>query len=132
MQNLYTHSLVARTVFCCTVCLRILRTSSCVSHTGWLKVLKRCLSRECHTSPSRLLASHVSPISLFLARSLRDHSRLRLHRRSHPLDLAVYSRPLSAGHAPLRTCIATFGYLAKPGANTGYEPKEFDMTTSVD
>ena len=46
--------------------------------------------------------------------------------------LAELSRPKSAGHAPLRTCIAKFGYLAKSDANTGYEPKEFDKITSVD
>ena len=38
--------------------------------------------------------------------------------RSHPHDLAVLSRPKSAGHAPLRTCIAKFAHLAKSDANT--------------
>ena len=39
----------------------------------------------------------------------------------------------NAGHAPLRTCIAKFGYFAaKSDANTGYEPKKFDKNTSVD
>ena len=38
----------------------------------------------------------------------------------------------SAGHAPLRTCIEMFGYLAWTDANTSYEPKEIDKITSVD
>ena len=67
-----------------------------------------------------------------LARSLRDDSRLRLHWRSHPHDLAVLSRPKSAGHAPRRICIAKFGYLARSDVNTGYGPNEFDKNTSVD
>ena len=50
---------------------------------------------------------------------------------SHPHDLAVLSRPKSAGHAPLRTCIATFGYLAKSDANRSYESQS-DKITSVD
>ena len=45
---------------------------------------------------------------------------------------AKFSRPKSAEHAPLRKCIAKFGYLAKSDANTGYEPKKFDKIASVD
>ena len=81
---------------------------------------------------SRLLPSHVSPVFDIPARSLRDHSRQRLHWRSRPHVLAEPSRPKSAGHAPLRTCIAKFGYLARSDANTGYEPNEFDKNTFVD
>ena len=77
--------------------------------------------------------AHVSLI--FLAFSLLTvtvfavpaHS-LRHHVSGHVL--AEHSRPKSAGHAQLRTCIAKFGYLAKSDANTRYEPNEFD--TSVD
>ena len=68
--------------------------------------------------------SHVSPVSAVLVHPLR-----------HPLsvrNLAVLSRPKSAGYAPLRTCIEKFGYLAKSDADTGYEPKKFDKMTSVD
>ena len=39
--------------------------------------------------------------------------------------------PESAGHAQLRTSTDEFGYLAKSGLNTGYEPKEFDEIISV-
>ena len=68
-----------------------------------------------------------SPIFAVPARSLRDHSWLRLHwRLRHSQVLVVLSRLKSVGHAPLRTCIAKFGHLAKSDANTGYEPKEFD------
>ena len=44
---------------------------------AWLKGAKKVLCTWCHISPSRLLLSHVPPISAVLARSLRDHSRLR-------------------------------------------------------
>ena len=104
-----------------------------VSHTSMAQVSwQRCLSRVCLCSLSRLLPSHVLPIFAVPAKSLRDHSWQPLHWRSYPHDLAVLSRPWSARHAPLRTCIAKFGYLAKSDANTGYEPKEFDKNTSVD
>ena len=129
-----THTHLSRAHFFCaepTHC--VLRTSSCVSHTRMAQVsVKRCL-HMCHTSPSRLLSSDDSPIFLAVpARSLRDQSRLRLHWLWQPHDLAVLSRPESAGRAPLRTCIAKFGWLARSDANTGYEPKEFDKITSVD
>ena len=45
---------------------------------------------------------------------------------------AELSRPKSAGHAPLRTCIEGFGYRTKSDANTGYEPNDFDKITFVD
>ena len=74
----------------------------------------------------------IYPFVAVPARSLRDHSRLRLHWRPRPHVLAVLTCPESAGHAQLRTCIAKFGYLAKSDANTGYERKKFDKNTSVD
>ena len=94
-----------------------------VTCTHDLRVPKGSL-HMCRFSPSRLLPSHVSPVSAVPARSLRDH--LSVH------NLAVLSRPKSAGRAQLCTCIAKFGYLAKSDANTVYEPKEFDKITSVD
>ena len=45
---------------------------------------------------------------------------------------AVLSRPRSAGHAPLRTYIEKFRYLANSDTNTGCEPNEFDKITVVD
>ena len=113
---------------------RSLRTSHIfmrVTYAHGSRVLKRCL-HMCRLSPSRLLPSHDSPILAVPWRSLRDHSRLRLHWLRHPQVLAVLFRVESAGHAPLRTCIAKFGYLAKSDANTGCEPKKFDKITSVD
>ena len=128
----YTHLLHAH-FFCAQRAHSVLRTSSCVSHTRKAQVSwKRCLSHECHFSPSRLLPSHVSPTLAVSARSLRDHSRQRLHWRSRPRVLAELSRPESEGHAQLRTCIAKLGYLTKSDANTGYEPKKFGKKTSVD
>ena len=129
-QCTYTHLLHANVSAhnTCTFCLRTLRTSSCVSRIRMAQVsVKRCL-HMCHTSPSRVLHSHVSPVSADPARSLRDHSRLRLHWRSHPHDIAVLSRRKSAGHAPLSTCMAKLGYLTKSVANTGCEYTEWDTT----
>ena len=78
----------------------------------------------CHLSPSRLLHSHVSPVLAVPARSLRHY--VLVH------NLAVLSRPESAGYAPLRTCIEEIGYVAKSDAHTGYDPKNFDKITSAD
>ena len=107
-----------------------------VTHTHGSSVHKKVFAHVSLISPSRFLPSHVSPVFFaVLARSLRDHCRLRpprLHQQSHLHDLAVLSRPKSAGHAPLRTCIVKFGFLAKFGLTTGTEPKEFDKITSVD
>ena len=80
-------------------------------------VMKKVFVHASLISPSRHLPSHDSPVSAVLARPLRDQSRLRLHWRLHPHDLAVLSRPESAGHAPLRACIGKFGNFAKSGAN---------------
>ena len=126
------HSLVARTLFCCTVCPRTSAHLHACARTRVAQVfVKRCL-HMCRFSASRFLPSHVSLILAVPARSFRDHSRLRLHWRSRPHVLAVLTCPNSAGHAQLRTCIAKFGYLAKSDANTGCEPNEFDKITSVD
>ena len=134
-HTLYTRSLVARTCFCAQrgPLTHFAHLHACHIH-AWLKCheKRRCLSHECLCSLSRLHPSHDSLIFAVPWRSLRDHSRLRFHWQSHSHDLAVLSRPKSAGHAPLRTCTAKFGYLAKSDANTGYEPKEFDKITSVD
>ena len=65
---------------------------------------------ECLCFPSRFLPSHVSPVFAVLVHSL-------LHPPSVH-NLAVLHRPKSAQHAPLRTCIEEFGYLAKSDANT--------------
>ena len=113
-SQLYMHSLVTRTFSCAQRAHFVLHTfHACHTH-AWLKVMsKRCLSHVCLGSLSRFLPSHVSPILAVPARSLRDQSWQRLHCRSRPHVLAVLSRPESAGHAPLRTCIAKFGYLAK-------------------
>ena len=61
----------------------------------------------CHTSPSRLLPSHVSPVFAVPAHSLRHHVPVHL--------LAELSRPKCA---ELRTCIEKFGHLATSDANT--------------
>ena len=78
----------------------------------------------CVISLHRLLPSHVSPVFAVPLRSFRHHVPVHL--------LAELSRPESAGHAQLRTCIDKFGYLAKSDANTGCGPTQFDKITSVD
>ena len=88
-----------------------IRTCSCVcTYTHGSSVCpKRFVACVCRWSPSRLLSSHVSPILAVTWRSLRDQSRHHV-----PVHLlAELSRPKSAGHAQLRTCIEEFGYLAK-------------------
>ena len=49
------------------------------SHARMAQVSVKWCLHMCHTSPSRHLPSHVSPIVGVLERSLRDHSRLRPH-----------------------------------------------------
>ena len=130
------HTLTCRThIFLRTArSLRTLRTFFCVLHTRTAQVHEKGVCCTCVSliSPSRRLPSDDSSVLAVPWRSPRDQSRLRLHWRSHPHDLAVLSRPKSSEHAPLRSCIAKFGYPARSGANTGYEPNEFDKITSVD
>ena len=130
----YTHLLHANVSShnTCTFCLRTLRTSSCVSHTRMAQV---SVKEVCACVIPLHLAFSIlmfHPSLLILHGHFRDHSRQRLHWRSHPHDLALLSRPKSAGHASLRICITKFDYLAKSDANTGYDPNEFDKITSVD
>ena len=105
-------------------------TSSCVSHTRMAQVLGKVHCTCVISLPLAFSLLMIHPCSL-----LFPHGHFETnpdHDFTHPHDLAVLSRPRSAGHAPLRTCIAKFSYLAKSDANTGYEPKEFDKITSVD
>ena len=46
--------------------------------------------------------------------------------------LPSFTRPKSAGQAHFHTSTEGFGFLAKSGPTTGYEPKEFDKITSVE
>ena len=70
---------------------------SCVHIHAWLKLFAVRMSS---LPSSCLLRSHHSPIFLAVpARSLRDQSRLRPHRRTRPHDPAELSRPQSAGQA---------------------------------
>ena len=120
------------TLTCCTHIflrrarsLRISHIFMRVTHTHGSSVMKkRCLSHECLRSLFRFLQPHVSPVTVVLVHPLRHH--LSVH------NLAVLSRPKSAGHAQRRICIAKFGYLAKSDANAGNEPTEFDKNNSVD
>ena len=67
----YTHSPVARTFFCCTVCLRTFtHLHACAQARMAQVVSKRCLLHMCHLSPSRFLLLMVHPSSLLL---VHDH-----------------------------------------------------------
>ena len=119
----YTHLLHAQfsAYSACTV--KFAHFHAC-AHTRLAQVsVKRCL-HMCLFSPSRFLHTHGSPVFAVPARSLRRHVLVRV--------LAELSRPKSAGQAHLRTSTEEFGYLAKSGLNTGYEPKEFDKITVDD
>ena len=105
----YTHLLHTH-FFCCTVCLRTSAHLHACEHTRMAQVHEKGVRCMCAClSLSRLLPSHVSPVS-----AVPVHP-LRLLHSVH--NLAVLS-PKSAGHAPLRTCIEKFGYLTKSHANT--------------
>ena len=120
----YTHLLHAH-FSAHSASLRISHIFIRFTHSHGSSVMKkRCLSHECLRSLSRFLQPHVSPVTAVPVHPLRHH--LSVH------NLAVLSRPKSAGHAQRRTCIAKFGYLAKSDANTGNEPNEFDKNNSVD
>ena len=97
VAQVHIHSPVARTFFCCTVCLRTSAHLHARAHARMAQVsVKRCL-HMCHISPSRLLLSHVSPSILAVpARSLRDHLPVRT-------VLVGHTCRESAGHAHLRS-----------------------------
>ena len=98
--------------------------------------------RAVQTSPARLAQGVCSAlvISLHLTFSLLmiqppsllfPHCHVDTTFPSAPSS-SSFPRPKSAGQAHLRTSAGKFGYLADPTHSTGYEPKEFDKTTSVD
>ena len=124
--GVYIHSLVVRTYFCAQRAHCVFRTSSCVSHTRMAQVSWN--KGVCHMSVFVLYLAFSSlmfhPSLLFLY--IHFDITFSVH------NLAVLSRPKSAGHAQRRTCIAKFGYLAKSDANAGNEPNEFDKNNSVD
>ena len=68
--------------------------------------------------------SHVSPIFAVSVRRISLAFPVRT-------VLAERACPECEGHAHLRTSAVESGYMAKTVLNTGYEPKEFDKTTSV-
>ena len=116
-QGALVHTLTCRThIFLRTA--RSLRTSHIfmrVTHThgSRLKCHEKGFGRMrmwFSTSPSLSLISPILRCSCTLtSRPVPTTSSLI----RHPHELAVLSRPKSEGHAPLRTCIAKFGYLAK-------------------
>ena len=126
--GVYIHSLVARTCFCSTVCLRTsAHLHACHTH-AWLKVMKKvfvaCVS---------MFSVSLSPFSCFtrLCCSLTVTSRPFLTLTSTTF-LPSFTCPKSAGQAHSRTSSEKHGYLAKSALNTGYEPKKFDKITSTD
>ena len=108
-QCTYTH--LARTCSAQSACTVTFAHFLACAHTRMAQVsVKRCL-HMCRFSPSRLVPSHVSPIFCYLRTTA-------LSRLSRPHVLAVLTCPESSWHAPLRTRIAKFGYLAKSALNS--------------
>ena len=88
---------------------------------AWLKVFAVCMS---YLSALSILMFHPSSM-------LSPHGHFDTTFPSAPSS-SSFTRPRSAGQAHVRTSAREFGYLADPTHSTGYEPKEFDKTTSVD
>ena len=130
---MYTHSPVARTFFCCTVCLRTsAHLHAC--HTAWLKAqvsVKKVFACVSLISPSRFLPLMIHPSSLlFLHGHFETNPDYDLTADSDIHMILPYFPVLKVQemrHSAL--AIAMFGYLTRSDANTGYEPKEFDMIT---
>ena len=102
--------------FCAQRAHCVLRTSSCVSTylhgsrpKGAKKVICTC-NVSLHLVFSRLM-SH--PSLLFPHGHCETTPDYDFTDDPRPHDLAVPSRPKTAGHAPLRTCIAKFGHLGQ-------------------
>ena len=85
---------------------------------GQRRLSERGFDKTSHPLHHKSLTGHLAPSPF--------------SRFTYPCPHGHFSRPKSAGHAPVRTCIAKFSYLAKSDANTGYEPKKFDKITFVD
>ena len=125
LQGMYIHSPVTHILLHIARAQSHLHTSHACHTHAWLQRKSCQKGVVAHVSYLSILPSlsPVSPVSAVPVQTLRHPLSV------HNLAVAV---PRSAGHAPLRTCIEEFGYLAKSDANTGYEPKKFDNITSVD
>ena len=114
-HHMYTHSPVAHTFFCCTVCLRTsAHLRACHTH-AWLEVPTRFFAHV-----SRLSISH-SPFSCIthLCCSCTVTSRPL----SRPHVLAVLTCPKSAGHAHLRTRTRSLAIWPSPPSTQVTSPK---------
>ena len=115
---LYTHS-VSHAHFLCTFSLRDVQTSRTRMAEGACSVCVISL----HLALSILM---FHPPSL-----LFPHGHFDTTFPSAPSS-SSFTRPKSAGQAHLRTSAGEFGYLADPTHSIGFEPKEFEKTTSAD
>ena len=79
----------------------------------WLKCHEKSVCCTCVIPLHLALSTLMFHQSLLFLDGHSETTRQRLHWRPHPHDLAVLSRPASAGHAPLRICITKFGFLTK-------------------
>ena len=116
-----THSAVERTFG--------LRTSTHLHACAHARMAQGCLIRCLHLCMSSISVS-PSPLSCSPAvlavpwRSFRDHFPVR--------TVLAELYPTQKRQAHFRTSAEEFGYLAKSGLHTGYEPKQLDKTTPAD
>ena len=91
----YTHTLLSHAHFSADSALIacFAHLHACHMHS-WLKCHEKGVCCTCATSLHLVFSLLMIHLTLVVPwRSLRDHSRLRRHRVSHPHDLAVLSRP---------------------------------------
>ena len=97
---------------------------------AWLRVMKKvgCMCViPLHLAFSVPCFTHLCCSCTVTSRPLLTTNSLRIS----STDFGELARHESAGHAPLRTSIAKFGYLAKSDENTGLRPsfcRKFEQT----
>ena len=125
-DGVYIHSLVARTFFCCTVCLRTSAHLHACAHTRMAQV-----SAKKVFAYVSFLSISPSPFSCLTHLLLSPYDSLSLSTFPSTHSCRTYLSSKRRACAPPHED-EKFGYLAMSALNTGYEPKKFDKITSVD
>ena len=113
--GVYTHSPVARTFFCCTVCLRTsAHLHACHTH-AWLEVPRRFFAHVSRLSISPSPFSCITHLCCSCTVTSRPPSR--------PHVLAVLTCPKSAGHAHLRTRTISLAIWPRPPSTQHSRPQ---------
>ena len=134
LQLLYTHSSVARTFFCCTVCLRTSAHLHACHIYAWLKGAKKVLVAHVSSlSPSRLLPSLMIHLSLLFLYGHLEVTTPDYDPADDPIHMILPYFPVLKAQdvrhsAPASRSLATWPNQMQ---NTGYELNEFDKITSV-